>query len=73
MIKDAETFKQADKDFTNKHEAKQELESYISTVESTSASLSLPLPFELQLTTPRSHLARRRNEDQAPEQGRCRG
>lgn len=37
MIKDAETFKQADKDFTAKHEAKQELESYISQVESTSA------------------------------------
>lgn len=44
MIKDAETFKQADKDFTNKHEAKQELESYISTVESTSAFLSLARP-----------------------------
>ncbi|KAL8286165.1 hypothetical protein RQP46_004653 [Phenoliferia psychrophenolica] len=38
MIKDAETFKQADKDFTAKHEAKQELESYISQVESTITS-----------------------------------
>lgn len=36
MIKDAETFKQADKDFTAKHEAKQELESYVASVESTS-------------------------------------
>ncbi|KAK4055341.1 Heat shock protein ssb1 [Microbotryomycetes sp. JL201] len=35
MIKDAEQFKQADKDFTAKHEAKQELESYVATVEST--------------------------------------
>jgi L1 cell adhesion molecule like protein len=35
MIKDAETFKTADKEFTAKHEAKQELESYIASVEST--------------------------------------
>ncbi|ORY75038.1 putative SSB2-heat shock protein of HSP70 family, cytosolic [Leucosporidium creatinivorum] len=35
MIKDAETFKQADKDFTAKHEARQELESYVASVENT--------------------------------------
>ena len=35
MIKDAETFKAADKEFTSKHEAKQELESYIASVEAT--------------------------------------
>jgi len=33
MIKDAETFKQADKDFTARHEAKQELETYVHSVE----------------------------------------
>jgi len=35
MIKDAETFKAADKEFTAKHEAKQELESYVASVEAT--------------------------------------
>lgn len=35
MIKDAETFKASDKEFTAKHEAKQELEAYIASVEST--------------------------------------
>jgi len=35
MIKDAETFKAADKEFSSKHEAKQELESYIASVEAT--------------------------------------
>merc|ERR1712137_778323 len=38
MIKDAESFKQADKEFSAKHEAKQELESYISQVEGTITS-----------------------------------
>ena len=38
MIKDAESFKQADKEFSSKHEAKQELESYIAQVESTITS-----------------------------------
>jgi len=38
MIKDAETFKAADKEFSSKHEAKQELESYIASVESTITS-----------------------------------
>lgn len=38
MIKDAESFKQADKEFSAKHEAKQELESYIAQVESTITS-----------------------------------
>ncbi|KAI9609247.1 hypothetical protein H4Q26_007195 [Puccinia striiformis f. sp. tritici PST-130] len=38
MIKDAESFKQADKEFSAKHEAKQELESYISQVEATITS-----------------------------------
>lgn len=35
MISDAETFKQADKDFTAKHEAKSRLESLVAQVEST--------------------------------------
>ncbi|KAK4050518.1 Heat shock protein ssb1 [Microbotryomycetes sp. JL221] len=35
MVKSAEEFKQADKDFSARHEAKQELESYVATVEST--------------------------------------
>ncbi|GEM06357.1 heat shock 70kDa protein 1/8 [Rhodotorula toruloides] len=35
MIKDAEQYKQADKDFTAKHEARQELESYVASVEAT--------------------------------------
>ncbi|GAA5864510.1 hypothetical protein JCM3774_005150 [Rhodotorula dairenensis] len=38
MINDAETYKQQDKDFTARHEAKQELESYIASVESTISS-----------------------------------
>jgi len=38
MIKDAEQFKQADKDFTSRHEAKQDLEAYIHQVESTITS-----------------------------------
>ena len=38
MIKDAEQFKQSDKEFTAKHEAKSELETYISQVESTITS-----------------------------------
>eukprot|EP00918_Siedleckia_nematoides_P081362 GHVU01178435.1.p1 GENE.GHVU01178435.1~~GHVU01178435.1.p1 ORF type:complete len:592 (-),score=103.47 GHVU01178435.1:134-1789(-) len=38
MIKDAESFKQADKEFSAKHEAKQELESYIAQVEGTITS-----------------------------------
>lgn len=46
MIKDAETFKQADKDFTAKHEAKQELEAYISSVESTSELLRYLIEFD---------------------------
>jgi len=35
MIEDAKTFAQADKEFTSRHEAKQELESYIASVEAT--------------------------------------
>jgi len=38
MIKNAESFKQADKEFSARHEAKQELESYVSQVESTITS-----------------------------------
>jgi heat shock 70kDa protein 1/2/6/8 len=38
MIKDAEQFKQADKDFTARHEAKADLEAYIHQVESTITS-----------------------------------
>jgi len=38
MIKDAEQFKQADKDFTARHEAKSDLEAYIHQVESTITS-----------------------------------
>lgn len=38
MIKVAESFKQADKEFSAKHEAKQELESYIAQVEGTITS-----------------------------------
>jgi L1 cell adhesion molecule like protein len=35
MIKDAETFKSQDDAFTKRHEAKQHLESYVSSIEST--------------------------------------
>lgn len=35
MIKDAEQFKQADKDFSARHEAKSDLEAYIQQVENT--------------------------------------
>ncbi|GAA5845643.1 hypothetical protein JCM11251_002077 [Rhodosporidiobolus azoricus] len=38
MIADAEQYKQADKDFSAKHEAKQELESFIASVEQTITS-----------------------------------
>ena len=38
MIKDAEQFKQADKDFSARHEAKSDLESYIQSVENTITS-----------------------------------
>ncbi|KAG8930235.1 Heat shock protein sks2 [Tulasnella sp. 419] len=38
MIKDAEQFKQADKDFSSRHEAKADLEAYIHQVESTITS-----------------------------------
>jgi L1 cell adhesion molecule like protein len=38
MIKDAEQFKQADKDFSARHEAKADLEAYIQQVESTITS-----------------------------------
>lgn len=38
MIKDAEQFKQADKDFSARHEAKADLEAYIHQVESTITS-----------------------------------
>ncbi|GAA5984077.1 hypothetical protein JCM11641_005591 [Rhodosporidiobolus odoratus] len=38
MIAEAEKYKQADKDFTAKHEAKQELESYVASVEQTISS-----------------------------------
>lgn len=38
MIKDAEQFKQADKDFSARHEAKSDLEAYIQSVESTITS-----------------------------------
>jgi heat shock protein 1/8 len=38
MIANAEKFKQADKDFSEKHSAKQELETYVSTVEATLSS-----------------------------------
>jgi heat shock protein 1/8 len=43
MIRDAETFKQADKDFTAKHEAKQTMEALISQVESTLSEMSSKL------------------------------
>ena len=38
MIKDAEQFKQADKDFSARHEAKSDLEAYIHQVEGTISS-----------------------------------
>ena len=38
MIKDAEQFKQADKDFSARHEAKSDLEAYIHQVENTITS-----------------------------------
>ena len=38
MIKDAEQFKQADKEFSARHEAKSDLEAYIQSVESTITS-----------------------------------
>lgn len=38
MIKDAEQFKQADKDFSARHEAKADLEAYIQQVETTITS-----------------------------------
>lgn len=38
MIKDAEQFKAADKEFTSRHEAKSDLEAYIHQVESTITS-----------------------------------
>ncbi|KAG9016366.1 Heat shock protein sks2 [Tulasnella sp. 427] len=38
MIRDAEQFKQADKDYSSRHEAKQDLEQYIHQVESTITS-----------------------------------
>ncbi|KAF8319319.1 heat shock protein 70 [Clavulina sp. PMI_390] len=41
MIKDAEQFKQADKDFSARHEAKADLEAYIHQVESTISSPDL--------------------------------
>lgn len=44
MIKDAQTYQQADKDFSARHEAKQSLEAYVSSVESTSASSLLEPP-----------------------------
>lgn len=41
MIKDAEQFKQADRDFTARHQAKTDLEAYIHQVESTISSPEL--------------------------------
>jgi L1 cell adhesion molecule like protein len=41
MIKDAEQFKQADKDFSAKHEAKSDLEAYLHTIEQTLSSPEL--------------------------------
>ena len=41
MIKDAEQFKQADKDFSARHEAKSDLEAYVHQVESTITSPDL--------------------------------
>lgn len=38
MVKDAEQFKQADKDFSARHEAKSDLEAYVHQVESTITS-----------------------------------
>jgi L1 cell adhesion molecule like protein len=38
MIKDAEQFKQADKEFSSRHEAKSDLEAYIHQVEGTITS-----------------------------------
>jgi L1 cell adhesion molecule like protein len=38
MVKDAEQFKQADKEFSARHEAKSELEAYVHQVESTITS-----------------------------------
>jgi heat shock protein 1/8 len=38
MIKDAEQFKQADKDFSARHEAKSDLEAYVHQVEGTITS-----------------------------------
>jgi heat shock 70kDa protein 1/2/6/8 len=38
MVKDAEQFKQADKEFSARHEAKSDLEAYIHQVESTITS-----------------------------------
>jgi L1 cell adhesion molecule like protein len=38
MIKDAEQFKQADKDFSSRHEARSDLEAYIHQVEGTISS-----------------------------------
>ena len=38
MIKDAEQFKQADKDFSARHEAKSDLEAYVHQVEGTISS-----------------------------------
>ena len=43
MIKDAEQFKQADKDFSACHEAKSDLEAYIHQVENTITSPELSL------------------------------
>lgn len=48
MVRDAEQFKQADKDFSAKHEAKQSLEAYISTVESTIVSPEAALKMKRQ-------------------------
>ena len=43
MIKDAEQFKQADKDFSARHEAKSDLEAYIHQVENTITSPELSM------------------------------
>ncbi|KAJ1025204.1 hypothetical protein NDA16_002709 [Ustilago loliicola] len=51
MIKDAETFSKADKDFTAKHDAKNDLEAYVHSVEETisSPAANLKRPAKIQI------------------------
>lgn len=51
MIKDAETFSKADKDFTAKHDAKNDLEAYVHSVEETisSPAANLKRPQKIQV------------------------